>query len=99
AAAPPRTAAAPAADCRPFAEPCLLPFPNNLFTKPDATSATGVRVDLPQAAMPANTNGVSIGVAPYNRNDGFSPGSSIVARVPGLDNPTALAQTTPVPLA
>jgi hypothetical protein len=99
AAPPAATAATPAADCQPFAEPCLLPFPNNLFTKPDATSATGVRVNLPQAAMPANTNGVPIDVAPYNRNDGFSPGSSIVARVPGLDNQAAFDQTNPVRLA
>jgi hypothetical protein len=98
-AAPAATAATPAADCQPFAEPCLLPFPNNLFTKPDPTSATGLRVDLPQAAMPTNTNGVQINVAPYDRFDGFSPGSSIIARVPGLDNQTAFDQTNPVRLA
>src|SRR5919106_6685805 len=55
--------AAPAADCQPFVEPCLLPFPNDLFTKPDSTSPTRQRLDLPQAAMPTNTNGVQIGVA------------------------------------
>ena len=91
-------AATPAADCQPFAEPCLLPFPNDLFTRPDPTSATGVRVDLPQAAMPTNTNGVQVGVAPYDRNDGFSPGSSIIVRVPGLDNQAAFDQTDPVRL-
>ena len=36
---------------------------------------------------------------PYNGNDGFSPGQSIVVRVPGLDNPEALAATDPVGLA
>jgi hypothetical protein len=99
AAAPAATAATPAADCQPFSEPCLLPFPNNLFTQPDTTSATGVRVNLPQTAMPTNTNGVQIDVAPYNRSDGFSPGSSIIARVPGLDNQAAFDQTNPVRLA
>src|SRR5689334_21180409 len=99
AAPPAASAAAPAADCRPFVEPCLLPFPNNLFTGADATSATGLRVDLPQAAMPSNTNGTPINVAPYDRFDGFSPGSSIVARVPGLDNQAAFDQTNPVRLA
>src|SRR4051812_15508986 len=97
-AAPAATAATPAADCQPGAEPCLLPFPNDLFTKPDHSSATGVRLDLPQAAMPANTNGVQIDVAPYNRNDGFSPGSSIIARIPGLDNQQAFDRTNPVRL-
>ena len=99
AAAPAATAATPAADCQPFVEPCLLPFPNDLFTKADSTSATGRRVDLPQAAMPTNTNGVQVNVAPYNRSDGFSPGSSIIARVPGLDNQAAFDQTNPVRLA
>ena len=36
--------------------------------------------------------------AEYNRNDGFSPGSDIVVRVPGLDNPAAMAKTKPAPL-
>jgi hypothetical protein len=97
-AAPGAGAATPAADCEPFAEPCLLPFPNDLFTRADPTSATGLRVDLPQAAMPANTNGVQIDAAPYDRSDGFSPGSSIVVRVPGLDNQAAFDQTDPVRL-
>ena len=35
-------AAKPAADCQPYgAQPCLLPFPNNLFTKVDHASSTG----------------------------------------------------------
>jgi hypothetical protein len=99
AAAPAAVAATPAADCQPFVEPCLFPYPNDLFTKPDSTTATGRRVNLPQAAMPTNTNGVQVSVAPYNRSDGFSPGSSIIARVPGLDNQAAFDQTNPVRLA
>jgi hypothetical protein len=55
-------------------------------------------VDLPQAAMPTNTNGVQVNVAPYNRSDGFSPGSSIIVRVPGLDNQAAFDQTNPARL-
>ena len=91
--------APPAANCQPFkAQPCLLPFPNDLFTKHDASSPTGRRVHLPQAAMPTNTEGKQIDVAEYNRNDGFSPGSSVVVRVPGLDNPTAFDKTNPVRL-
>jgi hypothetical protein len=49
--------------------------------------------------MPANTNGVQVDVAPYDRSDGFSPGSSIITRVPGLDNQAAFDQTDPVRLA
>jgi hypothetical protein len=89
-----------AADCQPFTSaPCLLPFPSNLFTVPDKTSATGVRVHLPQNAMPVNKNGVQISVAPYDRNDGFSPGSAIIIHVNGLDNAAAFAKTNPAPLS
>ena len=92
-------AGSPAGDCKPFGdEPCLLPFPNDLYTKKDKGSKTGLSVDLPQAAMPTNQAGAQIDVGPYDRNDGFSPGSMIVARVPGLDNPDALEQTNAVPL-
>jgi hypothetical protein len=89
-----------AADCQPFASTtCLLPFPNNLFTVSDKTSATGVRVHLPQSAMPVNKNGARISVAPYDRNDGFSPGSAIIIHVKGLDNAAAFAKTNPAPLS
>ena len=69
--------------------PCLLPFPNNLFTRRDHTSATGLRVHLPAGAMPVNTKGQQVSVAPYDRNDGFSPGSALIVHVAGLDNATA----------
>jgi hypothetical protein len=88
-----------AANCTPYGDqPCLLPFPNNLYSKKDKQSKTGRAVDLPQAAMPTNKDGSQIDVAPYDRNDGFSPGSMIVARVPGLDTPQALQKTNPAPL-
>jgi hypothetical protein len=98
AAARPATAAArPAADCQPYSRtPCLLPFPNNLFTRPDRTTPTGRRVHLPAQAMPVNGKGRAIAVAEYDRNDGFSPGSAVIVHVPGLDNATAFARTRPV---
>lgn len=92
-------AATPSADCQPFSgTPCLFPFPNNLFTVRDTTSATGLRVHLPPRAMPASHKGQRVAVAPYDRNDGFSPGSAMVLHVPGLDNPTAFAKTGAVGL-
>ncbi len=39
-----------------------------------------------------------IATAPYDRNDGFSPGSVILLHIPGLDNARALKRTNPVPL-
>ncbi len=66
--------------------PCLMPFPNDArLTVRDKRTDTGLRVRLPQAAMPANKDGRRIDVREYNRNDGFSPGQTLVARVPGID--------------
>jgi hypothetical protein len=91
--------AAPAADCQPLGgRPCLLPFPNNLFTRHDGSTPTGLRVHLPAGAMPVNTKGQRIAVAQYDRNDGFSPGSAIVVHVPGLDDAKAFARTHAVTL-
>jgi hypothetical protein len=91
--------ATPAADCQPFAKtPCLLPFPNNLFTVRDRTAPTGLRVHMPASAMPMNTKGQRISVADYDRNDGFSPGSAAIVHVPGLDNARAFQRTGAVGL-
>jgi hypothetical protein len=77
---------------------CMLPFPDDYYTVADSTTATGRRVNLQTPAMPANASNVHVDSAPYDLNDGFSPGQAIVLRVPGLDNPTALANTDAVPI-
>src|SRR4029077_17426721 len=64
---------------------CLLPFPDDYYTAPDASTATGKRIDFHAASMPANAGGTHIDPGPYLRNDGFSPGQGIVLKVPGLD--------------
>ena len=95
----PALAAGPAAACQPYAgKPCLLPFPDNRLTRPDRTSATGVRVNLPASAMPANKKGVRVKPGPYERDDGFSPGSTLVLHIAGLDNAAALKRTGAVPV-
>jgi hypothetical protein len=77
---------------------CLLPFPDDYYTVRDHTTATGRRVNLKTAAMPANTVGVHIDAAPYNASDGFSPGQAIVVKVPGFDSEAALQRTGAVPI-
>jgi hypothetical protein len=67
------------------ARDCLLPFPSDAYTRSDPTTGTGLRVDFPVTAMPRNAAGVPVDPAVWNRNDGFSPGSMILAHVPGLD--------------
>jgi hypothetical protein len=73
------------------AQPSLLPWPNDALTKRDKKTDTGRRLNLPAAAMPRNKDGKPIDPTDMNRADGFSPGSMIVVKVPGLDNAAALA--------
>jgi hypothetical protein len=78
---------------------CLLPFPNDYYTVRDKTSLTGRRVHLQDAAMPHNSAGQPMVAAPYNYNDGFSPGQVTMLKVAGLETPEALRATNPVGLA
>ena len=71
--------------CEAVGESCLLPFPSDALTVADDTTATGRRVNLASASMPANADGVNVGVDRQNRNDGFSPGSAALVLVPGVD--------------
>jgi hypothetical protein len=64
---------------------CLLPFPNDYFTVADRSTATGRRVAFSPRMMPRNIGGTPIDPTEWNRNDGFSPGTPILAEVPGVD--------------
>lgn len=64
---------------------CYLPYPSNAHTVPDEGTVTGLRVNLPLAGAPVNAQGVAIDPAEWNRNDGFSPNSTILTRVANLD--------------
>ncbi len=78
-------AAAPAG-CDPLdTRSCFFPFPSNHFTVADTASDTGRRVRFPADGAPANAQGVKVDVAEWNRNDGFSPSTTILTYVPGLD--------------
>jgi hypothetical protein len=70
---------------------CMLPYPNDWFTKPDATSRTGRRLDLTLLGMPRNTAGKPIEPLEWNRSDGFSAGAQILTVVPGMTKNTDLA--------
>jgi hypothetical protein len=88
-----------AADCDPI-DParCLFPWPNDHFTVRDHSTATGRRVQLDPAAMPTNAAGTPVNPADYNLADGFSPGSTVITKVPGLDTPGAFEETGAVPI-
>jgi len=88
-----------AAACDPLdPSACLYPWPNDHFTRADPTSPTGKRLGLHDDWMPRNRFGKPVSAAPYNWNDGFSPGNMIVTKVPGLDTPEAFRRTGAVPI-
>ena len=62
---------------------CLLPWPNDAFTK-KASTLTGRQLNIPTTGTPANTSGKHIDPTYQNFNSGFSPGSQIVIHVPNL---------------
>ncbi|HUC37307.1 MAG TPA: hypothetical protein VMR97_09305 [Acidimicrobiales bacterium] len=72
---------------------CMLPYPNDWFTRNDQTSATGRRLDLNLLAMPRNVAGKPINPADYNSSDGFSAGSTMLTVVPGVTQNADLAES------
>jgi hypothetical protein len=90
-----------AARCEIIASPgtnCLFPFPSDHYTVADSSTPTGLRLNLSIESTPANKDGVHVNPAGINTSDGFSPGESIVTRIPGLDNPQAFQKTGAVPV-
>ncbi len=77
---------------------CMLPFPDDYYTVPDPSSATGLRVHFNTEAMPANVEGKHIEAQPYNESDGFSPGSVILVKVPGIETTADVAASGAVPI-
>lgn len=80
--------------CNPLAggagEDCLLPFPSSYYTRPDPTSATGYRLDLADAALPANIFGRKLDASAYERRDGFSNVATLLAQFPERIDPAGL---------
>jgi hypothetical protein len=77
---------------------CMLPFPDDYYTKADPTSPTGRRIDFRELAMPKNAAGAPIEAAPYHAGDGFSPGSVITLKIPGVETVADVNATGAVPI-
>ena len=77
---------------------CQFPWPNDHFTQRDKSTDTGLRLALTRSAMPRNKNGKPIDPTDMNRADGFSPGSAMLVKVPGLDTPAAVRRSKLPPL-
>ncbi len=76
---------------------CMYPFPNDYYTV-NAATPTGKRINFHPESMPKNINGAGIDPAPYNRNDGYSPGEPLMIKVAGLDNQAAFNANALVPV-
>src|SRR3954453_8213804 len=76
---------------------CMLPFPNDYFTKADPTTPTGRRLDFDLLGMPRNKPAKPIDPTDWNRSDGFSPGSLIVTKIPQLQTVAGLKANGAVP--
>lgn len=72
---------------------CMLPYPDDWFTRADPASATGRRLDLNILAMPRNIAGKPIDPSDYNQSDGFDAGSTILTLVPGMTQNSDLASS------
>ena len=67
----------------PVGHDCLLPWPNNAFTK-TASTPTGRLININPTATPLNKSSVHIATKYQNQNDGFSPGSVVMINIPNL---------------
>jgi hypothetical protein len=80
----------------PTGHDCLLPWPNDAFTKA-AKTATGRQLNVTSAETPKNNSGVPIDPTYQDKLDGFSPGSEILIQVPNLDvTQTGIAPSTDI---
>lgn len=64
-------------------EYCAFPFPNNVFTVPEAGTVTGLKVELSEAMVPVASNGNTTQLDIFNLRDGFSPGIGLMVFLPG----------------
>ncbi|AKF06279.1 hypothetical protein [Sandaracinus amylolyticus] len=64
---------------------CLLPWPSSRYLAEDETTATGVRIEIPEAAMPLNSRAVPVDPTILSRFDGFSPATSIITAFDDVD--------------
>ena len=83
---------------QPHSTLCMLPFPNDYFTRRDPSSPTGRRIDFETAGMPTNVLGQPIQAAPYNASDGFSQGATILLKVPGIETTADVRATGAAPI-
>ncbi len=77
---------------------CMLPFPDDYYTAADPTSPTGRRIAFKTESTPTNAANQHIDASAYNASDGFSPGSVILVKIPGIETTADVKATGAVPI-
>jgi hypothetical protein len=83
--------------CSPLRVPgaCDMPWPNAIYTKPDATTVTGLRVALDPTTLPSvSTTGEMLDVTRWNMADGFSPAGPAITYFAETIDPASLVPET-----
>ncbi len=67
------------AECNPLGgNGCITPWPSNLYTVEDSTTVTGIRIDVPDGALPTNADGYAIDPVGLNTFDGWSTAAPMI---------------------
>ncbi len=69
---------------------CITPWPSAIYEIDDSSTATGRRLDIPEGALPTNTDGIPISPALFNDRDGFSSAAPIITAFPDSVDPSNL---------
>lgn len=71
-------------DCDPIVpELCGLPFPSNVYLRPDESTPTGARVNFGPTTLPKSNSGTQSDPTILNVADGFSPAAGPITFLPG----------------
>ncbi len=82
-------------ECNPLGgNSCITPWPTNLYAKTDSSTVSGMRLDIPEGALPTSLDAIAIDPAPLNKMDGFSAAAPIlVAFEGGVDGQNLVPNT------
>ncbi|HJL19665.1 MAG TPA: hypothetical protein RMH99_28645 [Sandaracinaceae bacterium LLY-WYZ-13_1] len=75
---------------------CLTPWPSSFFLREDGETTTGYHMALPVEGMPINHRDTPVDPGQFERFDGFSPMTSMLASFPGPVDPATLNGETAI---
>jgi hypothetical protein len=71
-------------DCDPMVPTeCGFPFPSNVWTVPDPTAQTKLKVAFGKTTLPEWKANTHVDPSVFSNRDGFSPGAAMVTHLPG----------------